>query len=140
MTKAELDRIESELRIVLPRSYRALMSAFPIPAQAGNCDTDLWDDAGALIERNQELRGRKHGPWPADFFFIGDPVSSSGNAVDLRDPAAAVWWVDHCDLSARSSGAIAPSFDVWASRYVADARADLKLDGIDPDLVSAGSD
>ncbi|MBS1120261.1 MAG: hypothetical protein H6Q90_2489 [Deltaproteobacteria bacterium] len=137
MTKADLDRIESELRIVLPRSYRELMSSFPVPAHAGNCDTDLWDDATALIEYNQDLRRRKRGPWTADFFFIGDPVSSSGNALDLRDSEAAVWWVDHCDLSANSSGAIAPSFEVWASKYVADVREDLKRDGIDPDLVGA---
>lgn len=137
MTKADLDRIESELHIVLPRSYRQLMSAYPIPAEAGNCDTDLWDDATVLIKHNHELRNRKREPWPADFFFIGDPLTSCGNALDLRDSAAPVWWVDHCDLSAKSSGAIAPSFEVWASKYVAVVREDLKRDGIDPDVVGA---
>jgi hypothetical protein len=44
-----------------------------------------------------------------------------------------VWWVDHHDLAARSSGAVAQSFEVWAREYVAVAREDLKRDGVDPD-------
>ena len=56
MTEADLDRIERELDIRLPAPYRNFMAAFPLSACAGNAETELWDDADALIEVNRELR------------------------------------------------------------------------------------
>jgi hypothetical protein len=135
VTDTDLDRIEAALDVALPRSYRELMVKFPIPALAGNCDTDIWDHAGALIEQNLRLRSSKRGPWPDHFYFFGDPMGGSGNAIDLRDPAAPVWMVEHCDLSAKGSGPVAPSFEKWASAQVVVERNDLVRDGIDPDRV-----
>ena len=136
MSPEDLDRIERDLGINLPDSYRSVMSGFPIPAFAGNSDTDLWDDADALIERNLELRTehvKGHGPWPSHCYFFGDPLTACGYALDLRKPDAPVLWVDHCDLDARASGEVAPSFAAWAEQYVAKVRGDLEKDGIDPD-------
>lgn len=56
MTEDDLAGIEAELGIDLPKGYRDSMLDFPLPACAGNSDCDLWDDAEALTERNQELR------------------------------------------------------------------------------------
>jgi hypothetical protein len=63
LTATDLDRIEAALGVALPRVYREVMTRFPIPALAGNCDTDLWDDAAALIDHCGETRrsgSRRH--------------------------------------------------------------------------------
>ena len=136
MTEADLRRIQTELGIELPESYRETMLTFAIPACAGNDDTELWDDPDALIARNQEYRQGAPGgvkPWPVHLFFVGDGGSGCAHAIDLRSPDAAVWWVDHGHLDLESSGEIEPSFSDWADAYLRDLRDDLEGDGIEPD-------
>lgn len=85
MEKEELRRVSRELDISLPDSYVSTMEEYPVPALAGNADTDLWDDADAIIERNRELREGVGAPasWPHHLFFMGDPLSGAANAIDL---------------------------------------------------------
>ena len=135
MTFDDLMRIEAALGITLPESYKRLVVPFPVPSLRGNSDTDLWDDPKLLMARNQELRTefvRGHQPWPTHWFFIGDPLSASGTAIDLRDPAASVVWVDHCDLSSVEHAHGEPFVD-WQQRWAATVRIELEKDGIDPD-------
>jgi hypothetical protein len=134
MSDADLRRIETALGTTLPAVYREQMRNYPFRVCAGNADTDLWDNAESLITRNLELRTewvRGFKPWPPHLFFIGDALSACAYLIDLRDPQAAVWWADHCDLTARSTGIVAPSFVEWAEQYFADLKHDLEVDGID---------
>jgi len=135
VTEADLRRIQAELEIELPESYRKTMLAFPIPACAGNDDTELWDDPELLIARNREYRQGAPGgvkPWPAHLFFVGDGGSGCPHAIDLRSPDAAVWWIDHGHFDLDSSGEIESSFSEWADAYLRDLRDDLEGDGIEP--------
>jgi hypothetical protein len=112
------------------------MIAFPVPALAGNTDTEIWDDADALIEFNEELRRGALGivkPWPHHMFAMGHGGDGSPAAIDLRSAGAAVWWVDRCHLDGVGSGQTHSSFDEWLAGYVADLRHDCEADGIDPD-------
>ena len=135
MTDDDLRRIEATLGISLPESYKRHVGQFPVPYLRGNYDTELWDDADELIDRNLELRTkfiREHFPWPPHWYFIGDPLTACGYAIDLRDPAAPVVWVDHCDLRT-IEGARGQPFDEWISEWSLAAWAELKADGIDPE-------
>lgn len=135
MSGEDLRQIEAALGITLPVPYKRLMDPFPIPYLRRNAHTDLWDDAGQLIARNRELRTewfRGHQPWPAHWFFIGDPLTACGNAIDVRDPAAPVVWMDHCDLQS-VEGALGNPFEEWLRQWTATVREDLEIDGIDPD-------
>lgn len=132
MSPDGIRQIESALGITLPDVYRRLMSPFPVRHLSGNADRDLWDNPGGLIERNEALRNDEYHAWPKHWLFIGDPLSGSANAIDLRDPSAPVAWVDHCDLRT-VDGKPGTSFEQWLSRWLTDIRSDLASDGIDPD-------
>jgi hypothetical protein len=132
MSPDELRQIETALGIELPAPYKRLMSPFPVHYLGGNTDTDLWDNASALIERNQELRADQYRRWPQNWLFIGDPLTSCGNAIDLRHSSAPVVWVDHCDLRT-VEGVKGTAFEDWFSRWLTDVRSDLARDGFYPD-------
>jgi hypothetical protein len=135
MTGEDFRRIEEALGIRLPESYKRLMDPFPVPHLRGNSDTDLWDDAEKLIAINQELRTefvRGHRPWPNYLFFIGDPLTACGNAIDLRDASLPVLWVDHCALRT-IQGASGQPWEEWLSTWMTTIRSDLEKDGLDPD-------
>lgn len=122
MNEADLKKIERELDIRLPAVYRDYMASVSGEEFVGNSDCDIWDDAEAIIARNKELReGANMGgttPWPASYYFIGDPLTACGNALDLSDPGTPVYWFDHCDINARSSGVVARDFTEWANAVV----------------------
>jgi hypothetical protein len=135
LTAEDLTRIESALGVSLPAVYRRLVVPFPIPAYAGNADTELWDDPEQLVQLNRELRAgfafvRR---WPPHLFALGRDAGGSATAIDLRDPAGPVWWADRCHLDVGGSGQVSPSLAAWAEEYLADLRADLEGTGVDPD-------
>src|SRR5262249_22989779 len=111
------------------------MSAFPVPAAAGNVDLGVWDSADRLIEYNLTLRRGAPGgvkPWPAHFFAIGPAGDGCPYALDLQ-AGDAVWWVDHCHLESPGSGKEAGSFAGWADEYFATLRKEMAGEGVDPD-------
>jgi hypothetical protein len=134
MSAAELKRIEAALGITLPEPYRRLLESFPVPRLRGNAFTDLWDDAGQLIAVNRGLREWDHGhaPWPTRWFFIGEGLTGSGYALDVREPAAPVYRIE--PGTRRPDPAGGQPFEEWLREYVVRARADLEKDGLDPDL------
>lgn len=132
MTESDLGRIERELSVSLPLVCRQTMLDFPVRACAGNEEFALWDSADGLIRFNRQLRDEFS--WPSHLYALGQFEGDEANyAIDLRDPAAPVWWVDHWDVGAKASGPIEPSFDKWITSYSAELRAILEGDGIDPD-------
>lgn len=133
MTEPDLSLIEQTLGIRLPEAYRRTMLAFPVPACAGNHDTELWDDASELIKLNQELRaGRSFvEPWPAGYFALGTDAGGCTQALSLSD--GTVLWADRCHLPAEGDRGQVEPFDSWAARYVAGLRADLEGEGVNPD-------
>ncbi len=134
MTEDDLRAIERSLSIELPSAYRAAMLSFPVPAFALSSDTELWDDASAVVTFNQELRNGQSGdPWPAHMFALGHAGDGSPSAIDLNSPDAAVWWVDRCGLSNDESYESHASFDVWLTEYVEHTRHDAEANCIDPD-------
>jgi hypothetical protein len=134
MTEDDLQRVETTLAIKLPASYRAAMIAFPGPAFAGNTDTEIWDDADAVIAFNAELRRGASGgvkPWPHHMFAMGHAGDGSPSAIDLRSPDAAVWWVEKCHLDGVGTAQSHSSFNEWLTGYVSDLRHDSEV--FDPD-------
>lgn len=134
MTDRELDFVERELGVMLPAAYRRSLAAFPVPACAGNRDTELWDDARALVARNRALRAGEGGvaPWQRHQFFIGGGAGWS-NAIDLRKAEAPVWLVEANDWRHADTGIDYDTFEEWAAAYVADQCQALVADGVDPD-------
>jgi SMI1 / KNR4 family (SUKH-1) len=135
MTEADLELIERELGITLPDSYKRALVPFPIPALVGNTDYQLWDDAPALIKLNRDLRkGANFRPaWPLHFFAVGDPHGDELIAIDLRDPNAPVWWLDHGLVDSKASYQSHTRFTDWLQEFNSDLRSDLKGDGYNPD-------
>jgi hypothetical protein len=119
MTEEDFSQIEAALSVRLPDVYRQQLSASPIPREIGNTDTQVWDDAGALIALNQRARAEVQG-WPSWLFVIGrsqgDPC---GYAVDTRSPECPVWWLEQMRPWPPSGPTQGP-FVVWFSRWVAD--------------------
>ncbi len=136
MNISDLARVESELQIELPPSYRESMCSFPIPACAGNSDTYLWDSADWLIRANLGLREGtpwRVPPWPSFVFFLGRVEGGTdAYAMDLRQPEGPIYWADHFHLDL-PSGHACPSYSEWLESYVRGFRNDLELSGIDPD-------
>lgn len=133
MTESDLDLIERTLGIRLPSTYRQTMLAYPVPACAGNHDTELWDDAPELIRLNQELRAgpRFVTPWPAEYFALGTDAGGCTHALSLSE--GTVFWADRCHLPAEGARGPVRDFASWASEYVSGLRQDLEGEGIDPD-------
>lgn len=93
MTPEDATRIEAALGISLPSDYRQLLLNYPVIYDRGTPHGDLWDDADALIKRNQELRakrkslGTQYNPLPEEFLFVGDDAAGWQHLIDLRtDP------------------------------------------------------
>ncbi|MCM2257167.1 MAG: SMI1/KNR4 family protein [Vicinamibacteria bacterium] len=132
MTEPELALIEETLGIRLPEAYRQTMLAFPLPACAGNHDSELWDDAAELVKLNQELRaGRPHvKPWPAEYFALGTDAGGCTQALSLSE--GTVFWADRCHLPPEGERGLVRDFASWAAEYVAGLRQDLEGEGVDP--------
>lgn len=115
----DLDRIERELGIRLPGSYRALIQAYPVGLGSSGPDYKLIDDAEQLIAVNRYLRA--HGffgqPWPAHFFSFGGDGFGNEYYLDLRREPPPVCFADH-------EGALYteqwPSLDAWLAERVAE--------------------
>jgi hypothetical protein len=132
MTSDDVDRIERELQIELPASYRRLVEAFPLPSYAGNVETAIWDDANRLIEYNRELRTgtRWVKPWPAHFYALGRDQGGCSQAIDLR--TGDLWWADRSHLDGPGSYKHAETFEQWADDYIDGLQQDLTGEGGDP--------
>jgi hypothetical protein len=135
MNSEDIERIERELSVRLPDIYRQTVSPFPIPALAGNADTELWDDPTRLIALNRELRAgdKWRKPWPEHLFAVGEMDGESYVAIDLRQSEAPTWWADHGHLDNKGSGQTHARFEEWVSGYIRDLRSDLAGDGHNPD-------
>ena len=133
MTEPDLASIEQTLGIRLPSVYRRTMLAFPVPACAGNNDTELWDSAAELIKLNQELRAVRRfvTPWPPEYFALGTDAGGCTQALSLSD--GTVFWTDRCHLPAEGERGEVLDFESWASQYISGLREDLEGEGVDPD-------
>lgn len=133
MTEPDLALVEETLRIRLPPAYRQTMLAFPVPACAGNHNTELWDNAPELMKLNQELRvGRPFvTPWPAEYFALGTDAGGCTQALSLSE--GTVFWADRCHLPAEGDRGRTRDFASWASEYISGLRRDLEGEGINPD-------
>lgn len=136
MREEDLKRIETTLGIQLPEAYRHRMTHFPIPMLVGNKERELWDDADALIELNQELRQGMSGgvkPWPSHLFSLGRDDGGCCMAMDLGTVEPLVWWVDRCHLE-NAEGCEKVRFDDWVIEFVRDTTFDLTDQGLDPNV------
>src|SRR5437879_2628246 len=119
MTEDDFSRIELALAIRLPDVYRHRLSPFSIPREAGNSDTQVWDDNEELIALNQRLRTEVEG-WPSWLFAIGQPAGDPcGYAIDTRRPECPVWWLEKMQLDPCSGPTQGP-FIAWSSRWITD--------------------
>lgn len=134
MTPAELDRIEGELGIGLPETYRRAVDPYPIPALCGNTEWMFWDDADALIALNNELRegGRTRSPWPPRFYALGQDGGGCSDAIDLDDPEHGVFWFDRQHIDVSDGDRSDEKLSAWIARQIVDSTRDLEDGGIDP--------
>lgn len=134
MTEADVDRIETELGTTLPADYRQILLHFPVRFEAGTTDGFLWDDATALIERNQELRSTRN-PWgvelkplPEQYFFIGDDKAGWQYLIDTTSEPSMVYTMEYESIERISPILNAEeehqSLSQWFHRYLEDYRDD----------------
>ncbi len=97
MTSDDLDRVERELNVRLPATYRALVQAYPAGLGRSGPDYELIDDAEQLIAINRAFRkdGFFGQPWPAHFFCFGGDGSGNEYYLDLRRDPSPVNFADH---------------------------------------------
>lgn len=130
MSDDDFSRIEDRLGLRLPEAYRRCLAPIPIPHERGNANSQVWDDAGALIALNQSRRAEV-ADWPPWLFVIGQAEGDPcGYAIDIRIPDAPVWWLEQMRLG-RHSGPGRESFEDWFARWVEDS-GELPGDGSGP--------
>ncbi len=137
MIESDLTRIEQALAVRLPSDYRHLLLHFPIRYDAGTCDGPLWDNADALINRNQELRtarrsfGVDYQPLPGHFFFIGDDGAGWQFLIDLREEPSIVHIMEFESIEAigpaQDDAGKSQNLNEWFHAHL----LDLKNEGID---------
>ena len=112
MTHQELARVEAALAVHLPESYRALMLAYPFPADSLTAECLLPDDADQLIEMNRGVErgapGRTGGDeWPPRGYVM---IGSDGGeecyllAAGRADSPVYVYDVERGELREHASG------------------------------------
>ena len=120
VTEPDLDRIERALGLRLPEAYCQRVVPFPVPPEAGNSTSQVWDDAGRLIALNQRLRADVDG-WPRWLFAIGQAEGDPcGYTIDTRSAESPVWWLEQMQLGPNSGPSEGP-FDRWFGQWVADS-------------------
>lgn len=74
MTSSDFARIEHQLGVTLPASYRSLLAEYPPEANANMRSHTLFADADLVINANQVHRsgGCFRIAWPDHYFAIGD--------------------------------------------------------------------
>jgi hypothetical protein len=102
MNTEEIERLERELKISLPTSYRIFLLSYPEGVASVVGDFELIADAGRLLEMNTELRAKpfyRFPPWPNHLFAIGENGCGDYYFLDLKDRSGTVRFVDHEKLN-----------------------------------------
>jgi hypothetical protein len=137
MTLDDIALIENELKIVLPPGYIAAVTPFPIPALVGNTDTNMWDNAEALIKFNRELREKSNyrTAWPSHLYAMGRDHGGCQDAIDLSDPSFPVYWVDREQWEDALKSKPVEKFDRWILNQLKETLSDFYHNGEDPDAI-----
>lgn len=119
MTSDDLDRVEHELGIQLPRDYRALMLTYPAGLGPSGPDYELLDDPTQLIAINRLFReqGFFGLPWPAHFFSFGGDGCGNEYYLDLSRQPTPVCFADHEGSQYSEPW---PSLQVWLAERLAE--------------------
>lgn len=96
MTAVDLDRIESELNLALPKAYRDFMQSGKFGEGDEGCQ-DFTGIADEVIERTKKLRGRGFfgAKWPDNYVVIGDDGAGDYYFTDIEKESPAVFFADH---------------------------------------------
>jgi hypothetical protein len=129
VTELDFQFIEGNLSLRLPEEYRKVMCPFHVRAYVGNSDTELWDDAAALVELNQKLRSEPD--WRPSLFAVGE-LDGATTAIDLSTAGLDVWWIDRA-IQAPGTGPKNQSFVDWSSELLQQMRTGEYMDGFDPE-------
>jgi hypothetical protein len=90
MRKPDLDRIERELQVHLPKAYRDTLETYPFPVDDHSVGMWLVDDADDVISSTHSWRDAQPNslPWPATLVYIGSDGGEYAYFLDVsRDPA-----------------------------------------------------
>lgn len=102
MRQSDLDRIEEELELSLPATYREILLRFPFPPYSGTTEL-LSTDVDDLISVNKRLRERGFSRcphWPVYFCAIGWDGCGNYYFMRLGEGDESVYLADHegrCD-------------------------------------------
>lgn len=96
MTATELDRIEAELNLVVPRSYREFMQSGSFGEGEGG-PQELTGVADEVIERTKLFRAKGFfgSKWPDNYMVIGDDGAGDLYLTDVEKERPAVQFADH---------------------------------------------
>ena len=96
MTPGDLERIEKELDLVLPRAYREFMQSGEF-GEGDEGTQDLTGVAGEVIELTKDLRtnGFYGAKWPDNYLVIGDDGAVDYYFTDIQKERPAVFFADH---------------------------------------------
>ena len=111
IVEADLARLEKRLKLRLPPAYRSFLLNYPsilieTKTDLGWCHESLSDrklrfNIDELIYYNESVRApgtpwtEGDGPWPDQYFVIGDDQSGNYWAIDVTSPGEAVFFYDH---------------------------------------------
>jgi hypothetical protein len=97
MTNEDLNQIERQLGLTLPRDYRQMILSFPISVSKGKAEPPMWDMLNEVITANNDYRRGYGGTpaWPDHYFFIGDDGAACPFLLDLSQNPAKLLQLDH---------------------------------------------
>ena|SRR5688572_9848831 len=96
MTAADLERIEKELNLILPRSYREFVRSGAF-GEGDKGTQDFTGVADEVIRMTKDLRanGFFGAEWPDHFLAIGDDGAGDYYFTDVHNDRPAVFLADH---------------------------------------------
>ncbi|NRA37373.1 MAG: SMI1/KNR4 family protein [Planctomycetes bacterium] len=96
--------IATELGITLPSAYKVFWDEFSYECYTGNCESDFWHDAAAVVELTLDHRSGFGGnpPWPDNLVFIGDDGAACPYVLDINTEI--VFHLDHGNIDKEHLG------------------------------------
>lgn len=119
MREHALAKLERELGIELPSSYRQCMLAYPFARDSWPGDLGTPDDPALILDMNREPRTLPPS-FSRDVFFIGSDGRGTDYFIRLSDPRCGVWAYD---CGAHQTEDLTKTFDEWLSRLQANEGA-----------------
>ncbi|MDC0936304.1 SMI1/KNR4 family protein [Pirellulales bacterium] len=98
MTEADIEFVQSELDVEIPKFYRDFLLAYPDELRAPGChawQVEILDVAERIVELNREVRMSHAIDWDDEYFVIGESGCGDYYAIDIDDVESPVYFWNH---------------------------------------------